>query len=51
MHNDCKKIKMSVMPCKDIEQEYIGASISLKLRQSIARYRLTSHHLAVEEGR
>jgi hypothetical protein len=31
------------------EQEYIGASISLKLRQSIARYRLSSHHLAIEE--
>jgi hypothetical protein len=33
------------------EQEYVGAPISLKLRQSIARYRLSSHHLAVEEGR
>jgi hypothetical protein len=33
------------------EQEYMGASISLKLRQSIARYRLSSYHLVVEEGR
>ena len=33
------------------EQEYLRASISLKVRQSIARYRLSSHHLAVEEGR
>ena len=33
------------------EQEYMRALISLKLRQSIARYRLSSHHLAVEEGR
>ncbi len=33
------------------EQEYLGASISLKLRQIIAKYRLSSHHLAVEEGR
>jgi hypothetical protein len=29
----------------------MGASISLKLRQSIARYRFSSHHLTVEEGR
>jgi hypothetical protein len=33
------------------EQEYMKVSIFLKLRQSIARYRLSSHHLAVEEGR
>ena len=29
----------------------MGALIFLKLRQSIARYRLSSHHLVVEEGR
>jgi hypothetical protein len=33
------------------EQEYLRAPISLKLRQTIARYRLSSHHLEVEEGR
>jgi hypothetical protein len=33
------------------EQKYMGASISLKLRQSIASYKLSSHHLAVEEER
>jgi hypothetical protein len=31
------------------EQEYMRASISLKLRQSIARYRFSSHHLVVQE--
>lgn len=33
------------------EQEYLRAPISLQLRKIIARYRLSSHHLAVEEGR
>ncbi|CAM6105413.1 unnamed protein product [Calypogeia fissa] len=33
------------------EKEYLRAPISIKLRQMIARYRLSSHHLAVEEGR
>jgi len=33
------------------EQEYLGAPISVKLRHIIARYRLSSHHLEVEEGR
>jgi hypothetical protein len=33
------------------EQEYLGAPISMRLRQGIARYRLSSHHLEVEEGR
>ena len=33
------------------EQEYLGAPISMRLRQVIARYRLSSHHLEVEEGR
>jgi hypothetical protein len=32
------------------EQEYMEASICLKLRQSIARYRLSFHHLTVKEG-
>ena len=33
------------------EQEYLRAPISMALRQMIARYRLSSHHLEVEEGR
>lgn len=33
------------------EQEYLRAPISMKLRQVIAKYRLSSHHLEVEEGR
>jgi hypothetical protein len=33
------------------EQEYMGALIFLKLRQSIAKYRLSSYYLGVEEGR
>jgi hypothetical protein len=33
------------------EQEYLRAPISMRLRQMIARYRLSSHHLEVEEGR
>jgi Reverse transcriptase (RNA-dependent DNA polymerase) len=33
------------------EQEYLRAPISMRLRQVIARYRLSSHHLEVEEGR
>jgi len=33
------------------EQEYLRAPISIKLRQAIARYRVSSHHLEVEEGR
>ncbi len=33
------------------EQEYLRAPISMKLRHIIARYRLSSHHLEVEEGR
>ena len=33
------------------EQEYLSAPISLRLRHTIARFRLSSHHLEVEEGR
>lgn len=33
------------------EQEYLSSNISVQLRHVIARYRLSSHHLEVEQGR